>query len=152
MATKNCTICYEDKVYLAYGFLPCAHTFCIKCIRKFKKKECPLCRTEFLSYTQSASSLPIKSNITPPVFFSRSIDNSELIREKLEKKAFERLQRRRKRRELRRQKKPKKASRAKKDDEIFKLDEEIKPKKKKSNKKFRNNRSNRWNSLRSQIN
>jgi hypothetical protein len=151
MATKNCTICYEDKVYLAYGFLPCMHTFCIKCIRKFKRKECPLCRTEFLNYTPSSSSLPIISNTSPPVFFSRSIDNSELIREKLEKKALERLERRRNRRELRRQKKPKKVSRVKKDDEIFKLDEEIKPKKK-PKKKYRNNRSNRWNSLRAQIN
>ena len=149
MAIKNCAICYEDKIHLAYGFLPCMHCFCIKCIRKFKKKECPYCWTGFLKYTPAASSLPIKYK-SPPEFFSRSIENSELVREKLEKRALERLERRRKRRELRRQKKPKKVSRVKKDAEIFKLDEDIKPKKK--SKKYRNNRSNRWNSLRSQIN
>ena len=30
MAIKNCAICYEDKIHLAYGFLPCTHSFLYK--------------------------------------------------------------------------------------------------------------------------
>ena len=38
MATKNCTICYEDKVYLAYGFLPCTHTFVLNVLENSRRR------------------------------------------------------------------------------------------------------------------
>jgi len=78
MNHKHCDICFEDKLQDDFGFLPCTHSFCIVCIRSFRKQICALCRHPFNEYHQNgySSSLPNTSTIQTQ-FENRS--SSEII-------------------------------------------------------------------------
>ena len=164
---RECNICFDKKSLKDFQSLPCAHAFCIVCIRKLHRNVCPLCRTPFNDeYDEYSRSAPLMSTIhsnMQNMRNARSIDDMYIIDEAVVTRRINNRRRRRRRR--RRLGTNRQRRRSENIEEIFQIDdiieenteenieentEENTESKNTSRKSKNNHKKDNWNNLKMQ--